>query len=55
LHHQVRRMVAMMAEVGMGRLSIDAFGERFRAADLRQANRAAPPQGLILEAVRYRE
>lgn len=55
LHHQVRRMVGMMAEVGLGRLSLDEFEVRFRAADLSQAKRAAPPQGLILEAVRYRE
>lgn len=55
LHHQVRRMVGMMAEVGQGRLSLGEFEARFRAADLRQAKRAAPPQGLILEAVRYRE
>ncbi len=55
LHHQVRRMVGMMVEVGSGRMSIEAFEARFRAADIRQAKRAAPPQGLILEAVRYRD
>lgn len=53
LHHQVRRMVGMMAEVGQGRMSLGEFEVRFRAADLRQSKPAAPPQGLILEAVRY--
>lgn len=55
LHHQVRRMVGMMVEVGQVRLSLSEFEARFRAADLRESKRAAPPQGLILEAVRYRE
>ncbi len=55
LHHQVRRMVSMMAEVGQARLSLVEFEARFRAADINQSKRAAPPQGLILEAVRYRE
>lgn len=55
LHHQVRRMVGMMVEAGLGRLTLAEFEGRFRAADLGQAKRAAPPQGLILEAVRYRD
>jgi len=55
LHHQVRRMVGMMAEVGQGRVSLSEFEARFRAADIHQSKPAAPPQGLILEAVRYRE
>lgn len=55
LHHQVRRMVGMMAEVGQARVSLSEFEARFRAADIHQSKRAAPPQGLILEAVRYRE
>jgi tRNA pseudouridine38-40 synthase len=55
LHHQVRRMVGMMVELGQGRLDLCEFESRFCAADIHQAKRAAPPQGLILEAVRYRE
>lgn len=55
LQHQVRRMVGMLVDVGRGWLSVDEFETRFRSADLRQARRAAPPHGLILEAVRYRD
>jgi tRNA pseudouridine38-40 synthase len=55
LHHQVRRMVGLMADVGRGWLSFSEFDARFRAADISQARRIAPPHGLILEAVRYRD
>lgn len=55
LHHQVRRMVGMLVEVGRGWLMAADVETRFRSADLRQARRAAPPHGLILERVRYRD
>lgn len=55
LQHQVRRMTGMLVEVGRGWLTLDEFNARFRGADLRHARRAAPPHGLILEAVRYRD
>ncbi|MBK8134745.1 MAG: tRNA pseudouridine(38-40) synthase TruA [Anaerolineae bacterium] len=55
LQHQVRRMVGMLVDVGRGGLAVTDFELRFRSADLRQARRAAPPHGLILEAVRYRD
>jgi len=55
LHHQVRRMVGMLIDVGRGWLTNADFETRFRSADLKQARRAAPPHGLILEAVRYHD
>lgn len=55
LQHQVRRMVGMLIDVGRGWLTIADFEARFRSADLKQARRAAPPHGLILEAVRYHD
>jgi len=55
LHHMVRRVVAMLVEVGRGTLSTTEFEDRFRRADLSLAKTIAPPQGLILEAVRYQK
>lgn len=53
LQHQVRRMVGMMVDVGRGWLTVTEFQRRFQSANLKEARRAAPPHGLILEAVRY--
>jgi tRNA pseudouridine38-40 synthase len=53
LKHMVRRVVGMLVEVGRGQLTVEAFESRFRRADLSLAQTVAPPQGLILEAVRY--
>jgi tRNA pseudouridine38-40 synthase len=55
LHHQVRRMVGMLIDVGRGWLTVADFEARFRSASLKQARQAAPPHGLILEAVRYHD
>jgi len=55
LQHMVRRIVAMLVEVGRGTLSTTEFESRFRRADLSLAKTLAPPQGLILEAVRYQQ
>jgi len=55
LHHMVRRIVAMLVEVGRGTISTKEFEERFRRADLSLAKTIAPPQGLILESVRYQK
>lgn len=55
LHHQVRRMVGMLIDVGRGGLTTADFETRFRSANLKYARRAAPPHGLILEAVRYHD
>lgn len=53
LHHMVRRIVGMLVEVGQHYTSIEDFEAAFRAADLTQAGTVAPPQGLVLQAVRY--
>lgn len=53
LQHMVRRIVAMLVEVGSGHLSVGQFEDNFRLADLALARTIAPPQGLVLEAVRY--
>lgn len=53
LHQMVRRIVAMLVDVGRGWQSEAAFREAFLAADLRRAAKPAPPQGLVLVAVRY--
>jgi tRNA pseudouridine38-40 synthase len=54
LQHMVRRVVGMLVEVGRGALTLAQFEAAFRAADLAQAGPLAPPQGLVLAAVRYR-
>lgn len=55
LQHMVRRIVGLLVEIGLGVTNLEAFAARFRAADLGQAGRVAPPQGLYLEAVYYGE
>ena len=52
LPHQVRRVVGALAEVGIGRLSVEAFA-RLRDGSPTSAGPVAPPQGLTLVAVRY--
>lgn len=53
LHHMVRRIVGMLVQVGLKQISADTFARVFQSKDLSQAKRIAPPDGLILEAVRY--
>jgi len=53
LYHMVRRVVALIVEVGSGANSLAAFEADFRRAKLAAASPIAPPQGLVLEAVRY--
>jgi tRNA pseudouridine38-40 synthase len=55
LQHMVRRMVGQMIKVGQGRMSVTAFEEVFRAGKLIGNTSIAPPQGLTLELVRYKE
>jgi tRNA pseudouridine38-40 synthase len=55
LKHMVRRMVGMMVDVGRGAMDISQFEDHLRAADVTLAKTMAPPQGLILEFVRYQE
>ncbi|NJL92992.1 MAG: hypothetical protein HC915_04355 [Anaerolineae bacterium] len=53
LRHMVRRLTALLVEVGQGRQTPQEFEARFRAADLSLAGVLAPPQGLILVNVQY--
>lgn len=53
LQHMVRRVVGMLVEVGQGALTTTEFKNRFQSATLASARTLAPPQGLVLTAVRY--
>ena len=53
LQHMVRRMVGMMVQVGLGRVSLDEFAAVLRSRDLQRAKVLAPPNGLVLEKVDY--
>lgn len=53
LYQMVRRMVGMMVAVGREQITLADFERIFRSADLSQAKHLAPPQGLVLEWVRY--
>lgn len=54
LQHMVRKIVGMLVDVGRGAQTLAQFDAAFRRAELVQAGTMAPPQGLVLEAVRYR-
>lgn len=53
LYQMVRRIVGMTVAVGRGSISLNQFEQVFKSADLSQAKHLAPPQGLVLELVRY--
>ena len=53
LRHMVRRLVGTLVDVGRGVLSVSEFEDIFLSADLSRAKTIAPPQGLVLERVRY--
>jgi tRNA pseudouridine38-40 synthase len=53
LYRMVRRIVGMLTDVGRQRMTAAAFEEAFRRAELIDTVTVAPPQGLVLEAVRY--
>jgi tRNA pseudouridine38-40 synthase len=55
LQHMVRRIVALLMMVGTGAMSLPDFERAFRLARLQGGTPLAPPQGLYLVAVRYRE
>lgn len=55
LHHMVRRMVALLVQVGQKRMTLERFEELLNRAKLVEALAIAPPQGLTLEVVRYNE
>jgi tRNA pseudouridine38-40 synthase len=53
LHRQVRSMVGSLAEVGVGKWSMQDFRAAFEAADRQRCGPVAPPDGLYLERVEY--
>lgn len=53
LQHMVRRIVGTLVDVGRGTLTVEQFDAAFRAHDLAQAGTVAPPQGLVLDYVKY--
>ncbi|HVU12375.1 MAG TPA: tRNA pseudouridine(38-40) synthase TruA [Phototrophicaceae bacterium] len=53
LQHMVRRIVGMLVTVGRGAISLSEFEAIFRDAVIVPKAPLAPPQGLVLEQVRY--
>ena len=53
LHRQVRSMVGSLAEVGVGRWSVDDFRAALEAKDRRACGPVAPADGLYLVGVGY--
>jgi tRNA pseudouridine38-40 synthase len=53
LHGMVRTLVGTMLDVSRGHISIEEFKEIFVKLDRRFATKTAPPEGLILERVKY--
>ena len=53
LHRQVRSMVGSLAEVGVGRWSIERFAAALEARDRRACGQVAPAHGLYLTWVSY--
>ncbi len=53
LYRMVRSIVATLVEVGLGRMTIEAFIDAFQAKARSRINRLAPPHGLTLIEVKY--
>jgi tRNA pseudouridine38-40 synthase len=53
LHHQVRNLVGTLAEVGLGRRPESWPRAVLDGRDRARAGQTAPPEGLVLTAVRY--
>lgn len=53
LQYMVRRLVGTQVDVGRGALTVAEFADIFRSRDLARVKTIAPPQGLVLEQVRY--
>ena len=55
LYHMVRNIMSTVVNVGLGRISVERFGEIFDALDRRFASPTAPACGLYLLSVDYDE
>jgi tRNA pseudouridine38-40 synthase len=55
LYRMVRAVVAALVEVGLYRMTIEAFIEAFQAKDRGRIKYLAPPHGLTLVAVNYEQ
>lgn len=53
LKHMVRRIVGLLVMVGRGGMTLGAFESIFRSRQLAAGVPLAPPQGLVLEQVKY--
>jgi pseudouridylate synthase I len=53
LKHMVRNIIGTVAEVGLGRMTVERFREIFDSRDRTQAGKTAPPQGLFLLKIDY--
>ena len=53
LYHMVRRMVGTMAQVGIGKISLEEFAQILFSRDIQRTKVLAPAMGLTLEAVGY--
>lgn len=53
LYHMVRRMVSAQIAVGRGIMSVDEFSQIVADGAIEKVRQIAPPQGLVLEKVRY--
>jgi tRNA pseudouridine38-40 synthase len=53
LYRMVRSLVGTMLRVGMGRMSVEAFGQVLASRDRAQAGPTAPPRGLCLIGVEF--
>ena len=53
LYHMVRNIIGTVANVGLGRISLQRFAEIFASLDRHQASATAPACGLYLYRVEY--
>lgn len=53
LYHMVRNIIGTVANVGLGRISLERFAEIFASLDRGQASATAPACGLYLHSVEY--
>ena len=53
LYHMVRNIIGTVANVGLGRISVERFAEIMESLDRHQASATAPACGLYLYRVEY--